>query len=102
MAQVAQLYREAEPVVATAPLADRRQIRFRKGVVSDEFFVSRRKGQQAGPFGWRQQVAAWHGSVTRFQILVNSLTTNPECLGQLGFRLARMSSLPEFDYLIST
>jgi hypothetical protein len=68
IAQVAQLYRETEPVVIAAPLADHRQVGFGEGVMPDEVVVSSREGKQAGAVGGRQQTAARHGqsSVLRY------------------------------------
>lgn len=67
IAQVAQLQREAETVVAAAPLTDHRQVGFGDGVMLDEFVVGGREGQQAGTLGGRQQIAARHGQSSVFR-----------------------------------
>jgi hypothetical protein len=63
--EVAQLHREAEPVVVAAPLVDDRQVAFRKGVVPDAFLLRRGEGKQVVALGGRQQAAAGYEHTPR-------------------------------------
>lgn len=78
IAQVAQLYREAEPVVAAVPLTDQRQVGFGKGVMLNEFVVGGWEGERAGALSGRQQIAARHdqSSVFRYWYRVSRLMPN--------------------------